>query len=489
MALDPSSHVTIAIMSTPVEKGAASVVKVAEEVAREVDSDLGSQGRPAESSDRPIQAIDFSTALQCAAGNNPSIALAQARVAESLAQLERSQSLKLPSIRAGINYNKHEGRIQDVAGTVIETSRGSFYHGLGANAVGAGSPIVPGVVSQFHWADAVFQPRIAQQTYLARRASSETACHEAMLSAALAYNELLRAEQERSVMREALQQAQELERVTAEFERVGEGLASDHDRARTEMTLCESEALRVDESVAIASARLAELIRWDQASQLRAAQTQLVAIRMQDPQSGLGDLLATALSERPELRESRHLVQEAIQRLQREKHAPLVPSMLLAASYGGLGGGLGSDLTNYGDRFDADAVLYWELRQLGVGERTARQESQARIQQARQRQLAQMDRIARDVAQAHAQVVARTRQVDVLEKAVRAAEDSYQRNWNRIRNGQGLPIEVLQAMQALVHARREYIRVLADHNQAQFLLQRALGWPIPMADWAMPTGS
>jgi outer membrane protein TolC len=48
----------------------------------------------------------------------------------------------------------------------------------------------------------------------------------------------------------------------------------------------------------------------------------------------------------------------------------------------------------------------------------------------------------------------------------------------RIRAGAGLPIEVLQAIQALDQARREYLRAVADHNEAQFRLHRALGWPI-----------
>jgi hypothetical protein len=42
-----------------------------------------------------------------------------------------------------------------------------------------------------------------------------------------------------------------------------------------------------------------------------------------------------------------------------------------------------------------------------------------------------------------------------------------------------LPIEVLQAIQALATSRREYSAV-ADYNSAQFTLHRSLGWPIPM---------
>jgi outer membrane protein TolC len=43
-----------------------------------------------------------------------------------------------------------------------------------------------------------------------------------------------------------------------------------------------------------------------------------------------------------------------------------------------------------------------------------------------------------------------------------------------------LPIEVLQSIQALALARREYLRTLIEFNTAQFTLYRALGWPSKM---------
>jgi outer membrane protein TolC len=186
--------------------------------------------------------------------------------------------------------------------------------------------------------------------------------------------------------------------------------------------------------------------------------------------------IATALSQRPELKEAKHLVCEAVERLNREKNAPLVPSLLLAASYGGLGGGLGGDLTNYGDRFDADAVAFWELRQLGAGDRASKREAAARLSQARVMHLQTMDRVAREVVEAIAQVQSRSEQLEYAAESVRLAESSFQKNWERIENNLGLPIEVLQAIQALSVAKREYVQVVVNYNIAQFRLQRVLGW-------------
>ena len=427
------------------------------------------------------QAIDLTTALLMTSGESPQIAFAQARIEEALAQRDRAEALWLPSIRAGINYNKHEGRIQDVAGTVIETSRGSFYTGLGANAVGAGSPAVPGLLASFHFADAVFQPRIAERTACARQSGAQVAMNDSLLQTALAYVTLLRAAQEWAIARDIEQQARELARVTGEYSRTGQGLQSDADRAQAELALRKTEILRAEEAVAVASARLGEQIHWTSGQSLMPAEPRLVPVELVAPETPRQELVALALVNRPEISESRHLVGEAVERLQRERYAPLVPSVLLGVSYGGLGGGLGSNLTNFGDRLDADAVAYWEIRNLGVGERAVRREAQSRIDQAHMREVMILDRIAREVLESQAQVAARQQQIDSAHAGVDAAQQSFDRNWVRIQAGQGLPIEVLQSLQTLAAARREYVRAVSDYNSAQFSLHRALGWPISTA--------
>jgi outer membrane protein TolC len=66
----------------------------------------------------------------------------------------------------------------------------------------------------------------------------------------------------------------------------------------------------------------------------------------------------------------------------------------------------------------------------------------------------------------------------VAQNGIRAATDSYQRNLQRIQGGQGLPIEVLQSIQALDQNRREYLRTVGDYDESQFRLYRALGCPV-----------
>ena len=118
------------------------------------------------------------------------------------------------------------------------------------------------------------------------------------------------------------------------------------------------------------------------------------------------------------------------------------------------------------------------VRNLGFGERAARRESSARIQQAKFEKVRVMDQVAREISEAHSQVRFRREQIQITQGAIQSAVDSYERNLKRIREGQGLPLEVLQSAQALELAQRAYLQAVVSHNQAQLQLQWAIGWPV-----------
>jgi outer membrane protein TolC len=386
--------------------------------------------------------------------------------------------LWVPSLRAGVNYNKHEGRIQDVVGEIIDTSRGSLYGGMGAQAVGAGSPAVPGLVMNFHIRDAIFRPRIAERTLAAQRFASQAVTNDMLLETSLAYIDLLEALQNRAIAAQTLKNAERLAELTRDFAETGQGLRADADRAQAELSLRQIETRRAEEGVRVATARLTRLLSWDQTQALTPVEETLAPIDLVLLDGAeLPMLVALGLSNRPELAEHRSLVEAAVQRLERERFAPLVPSVLLGMSYGLNGGGLGSDMTNFGDRLDLDAAAFWELRNLGLGERAARYEARSRVEMSRWQQVRVMDQVAADVAEAHAQATARQEQIALARAGIEAARDSYRRNAERIQDGQGLPLETLQSIQALDQAQRQYARAVADYNRAQFRLHRALGWP------------
>ncbi len=422
--------------------------------------------------------IDLATALELTSGQNPQVNFARERIRESYARLDAANSLWLPSLRAGVNYNKHEGRIQDVAGSIIETSRNSLYNGLGAQAVGAGSPAVPGVLMNFHMRDSLFQPRIAGQMMGASRQASQVAANDALLETAIAYCDLLEASQLQVIADDTNEHMSQLAKITADYAQAGEGLPADADRSAAELAVRRIEVQRAVEQVRIRSVRLARQLSNDPQVVLTPTEPFLAPVELIEKDVEVASLVAQGLSSRPELTEQKYLVGEAIERLRREQFAPLVPSVLLGLSYGGNGGGLGSSFQNYGDRMDFDAAAFWEVRNMGAGERAARCEAQSRVRQARFRQVQALDRVAAEIVEANTQVQAKRDQIPLAESAIAAARDSYRRNQERIMNAQGLPIEVLQSIIALDQAQRLYASTVADYNRAQFRLHRALGFAV-----------
>ena len=63
-----------------------------------------------------------------------------------------------------------------------------------------------------------------------------------------------------------------------------------------------------------------------------------------------------------------------------------------------------------------------------------------------------------------------------FKRGIQAAERSFSLDVQRIENAQGLPIEVLQSIQALATARQAYLGAVIDYNIAQFELCHAIGW-------------
>ncbi len=422
--------------------------------------------------------LNLPTALAMVDGSHPAVGFARWRVQEAYAQLATAQVLWLPSIQAGFSFNRHDGNLQASDGNVIDVNRNSFQYGLGSGAVGAGTMQRPGLIAQFHLADAIFQPKVSEKTAWARGHSASAVTNQQLLTAAVAYLDLLSAYQAEMILEESQQRMSDLAKITSDFAASGEGLQADADRLRTELILVADRELVAAENIAVASARLAQAISSDAGCRLVPTDITALPLNMMVMNTDECSLLGIGLTNRPELKESQALVAAAFEAYRREKYAPFVPSALLGFSTGAFGGGLGNDLSNVAGRIDFDALMSWQVRNLGFGERAVRREAAARIQQAKFAKVRVMDQVAREISEANAQVQVRAQRIATLEPAIQSAQDSFERNLARIRESQGIPLEVLQSVQALETAQQAYLAAVIEHNQAQFRLQWALGWPV-----------
>jgi outer membrane protein TolC len=86
-------------------------------------------------------------------------------------------------------------------------------------------------------------------------------------------------------------------------------------------------------------------------------------------------------------------------------------------------------------------------------------------------------RVGDEVRTAQAQAKAKGEQLRVAEQAVRDAEEALTLNQERQARDIGLPLEVLQAEEALTRARLDHFLTIIEFNQAQLRLFAAAGRP------------
>ena len=384
----------------------------------------------------------------------------------------------MPTIQAGFSFHRHDGNYQASDGEIVDVNRNSFQFGLGVGATGAGTTQQPGLVARFHMADAIFLPAITEKRAWAESHAANAVVNDQLLAVASDYLDLVDAHQDRQILREIRDRTHKLSKLTRDFAEAGQGLQADADRLETELVLVENRLIEARERVQVASAELTQSLSLQPGREIVPADPTVVPLELVSLGADEPKLIRTGLANRPELKAAQALVAAACEQYRRQKVRPFVPSALLGFTTGGFGGGLGNRLDNVDERYDFDAVVSWEVRNFGLGERAARRRASAGVQQARYEKLRRMDRVAREVTEALAQVENRRERIATSRRAIQSAQNSYQRNLSRIRDGQGLPLEVLQSVRALEDARRAYLRAVVDYNQAQFRLQWALGFPV-----------
>ena len=436
---------------------------------------------PAQAEGRPLP-INLPTALQLANARPIDIALASQRLQVAAAQLDRADVLWLPTLYLGVDYARHDGQIQDVAGNVFTTSKSSFMVGVG-----------PGL--SFAVSDALYAPLVAKQVVRARQADVQTARNDSLLAVAEGY---FNVQQARGELAGALDARRRAEEVVGRAEKLVPGgriPAVEVNRVKTELSRRRQAAEAAAERWQTASADLVRLLRLDPGVLVEPAEPPQLRIDLIDSNRPVDELIPIALTNRPELASQQALVEATLARLRQEKIRPLVPSVLLRGnatnpagtlSSGYFGGGVNSNLSNFGARNSMDLQLVWEFQNLGFGNRAAVRERQAESQVAVLEVFRTQDRVAAEVVQALAQskrAASRARDAEEgVRNAVVTADKNLEGLGQTLRVGELLilavrPQEVVASIQALDQAYRDYYAAVSDANRAQFRLYRALGQP------------
>ena len=468
--------------------------------------------------DKEAVPLTLGSALRLAQLGNLDIAQTRAVVDQARAALTRAQVGWLPNINTGSTYSHHEGNIQKTEGNIIKVNRDSL--GLGT-----------GPSMSIQLSDAIFGPLIAGQLKAASEASLRTVSNDALFAVADAYFNILRARRRLARIDDTLENltserpsllradSKGLFPLVRDFVEVGrkEALKSDLARVDVEVMRRKEEREAALQEFAFARAELARLLALDPTTPLWPAEDFRKPVAIPTDEwlaQSLDDLLLFAIQNRPELAQDQALTRAALERVRQAKMRPLLPIFSAGYSWGGFGGGpdlntsiiqppltkggpvrvtaqagfSGSGrISNFNTRTDFDVGLTWRLQNFGFGNRAEIREQEGAERQALMRQLQSKDRVAAQLVQTHEQILAWQKRLavtrltlfDADQKPVGPAYQSVRLNFDRIRGGEGRPLEVLDSIRSLNDTLELYAQAVTEYERTRFRLLIVLGLPSP----------
>jgi len=450
-----STLTTIGVLSAP--------------AAGNFESQLGDQVYP----------IDLGNALGLGGADNLQVRLARTRLFQAQARHLEAKTLWLPSIRFGLGYNKHDGRLQETEGNVLEVNRNSLFYGGGFGlggaplAAGAGGP--PRLFVNLSLADAYFKPLAASQEVSAHGAAERVASNDSLTEIAVAYHSLVEAYGQLANASAARDLAQNMVDLVENFEREGFSSKTEVHRARTSLGRWKQDVADAERLTTVRSAELARILRLPAQVRLVPVEEIVMPVDYLNSEMDVDAMIALAYGSRPEISQRVARREAACFRVKEERWRPWIPNVQVGASGGSFGGGPSADFLNDGSRSDVDLIAVWEWRNLGLGNVALQRQRRGELQERVLELEANRDLIAAEVVAAAADVTSYRRQIELAGESIVAAQQSYQLNQQRIQANEGLPIELLQAISALAEAREAYTQAVANYNRAQYLLMRAMG--------------
>lgn len=455
---------------------------------------LGSRTPPEQGRSRTILSpevhlIDLNTALRLGGVQNPDLLLTRQIVVEAIAERQLAAAQFLPSINAGTSYNTHSGTLQQSNGNILSVNRSSIYVGAGSLAVAGGTVQIPGVVLSGNTDEILFRYLIARQYVRQREFATIAVRNQVLLRICQAYCDLILAEGRRAIAEHISTDAEQVASITAQYARVGQGRPADADRAATEWARRRANIRAAEGEILTASARLCRELNLDPSIRLHPTDAFVAPLSIVPDPIPVSQLIALALTQRPEMAERRVVIREALLGLEGARLLPFSPTLFLAFSGGGYGGG--SNLVQptfggFGGRTDVDLIAYWTLQNMGVGNLAMIKIAKANLGVKQYQELAVLDQVRDEVAEAYAKTHARYEQLIEDEQAVRSGIRGFSEDLERIKAAaEGLPIEVLNNLRLKALAEYEYLDAVVGYNRAHFELYVALGQP-PSATLARP---
>lgn len=402
--------------------------------------------------------IDLPTVLKLAGANHLEITLAREKVHEAYADTLLAKEQFFPALFGGlVKFARHEGETQETDGRFIDVDKQRT--------------VLGGRISlKWELGDAIFNTLSARQRHESSLASLEAQTNLSVLEAVLAYFNLQEAHAHLEIAQQAVEISEKLVREIEIAVELGRGFRGDVLRAKAQLAHNRLTRTQAEEKLQMNLTHLVSVLHLDPKIQLYPAEPAIVPLKLVE-ETTLSDLIKQAISQRPEVEKSSALLKA----YDFEKDAAIWGSLIPTIQANAMVGGFGPNASNLSGTEDYVFSLGWKigpggLFDIGRMKKTDARYRTQRIQLAKLRQ-----RIAEEVRIAYEQSKSRVAQIEIAKQGLNDAEESLQLNLERQKLGVGLPLEVIQAENALTRARLSFISTMVNYNQAQYRLYTALG--------------
>jgi outer membrane protein TolC len=409
--------------------------------------------------------IDLPTVLRLAGARNLDVQIAREALNEAQANRQSALEQFIPSLTPGVAYHQRDGMAQAVpAGTVSDTHFQSYAPGGTAAA-------------QVVLGDAIYQALAARQLVNASDQSLQAQREDAALSAAQAYFDLLKAKALAGVINEAVSISRDYQQELHQAVAAGVAFKGDELRVQTQTESCQISLRQALEQQRVIAVNLAQILHLDSTVDLVPHDGDLVPLLLFPTNAALDFLVQQALHSRPELKAGHALITAAREAKNGAAYGPLVPSVGAQVFAGGLGGGYQGGPDNFGHSEDYLLGLGWRIGPGGLFDSGRIKASQARLAATQLGQTKLKDAVISQVVAAATRMQSLSDQIVLAQRNLVTANETFRLTRERKQYGVGVVLEDIQAQQALTQAHSDYVTAVAEHNKAQYGLNKAVGGP------------
>jgi len=401
--------------------------------------------------------IDLVAVLRLAGAESIDVKIYQQHLEAARADLATAGSKFLPDLNVGVVYRRHDGRIQETQGSILEASKSSLDSG-------------PGLSLHVDPAEAYFARLEALQVVDAVREGGRRTRAEVMLRSAFGYLDLLQAKALVEVATEARDHARAQTELSRQMVDVQAELRVNLARAQAAQARDEQRLLAAQNAVRSASVDLSVLLRLEPGTVLEPAEDRIAPVTLVSPEAELSDLIENAVKSRPDLKELAALSRAARERQSGVKFSPWVPDVDVFLGWSSFGGGRNDKFGNFGDRVDVGAGLVWTFEGFGFGEAARTRRARAAVRAARLQVEGKREEIVGEVIRTWETIGSLRASIDAAHSRVRASRETAELVQARYESGDAIQLEILEAQRDDAESRAALVHAIIEYSKAQNLL-------------------